>query len=109
MSQEIMEALAPYLAEIVAILVLFALSPVIAAFQRWTGIQIQARHRDALHSAIRTGVLVSIDKGLGGPALSAAVREYVALSVPDALTALGPTGDVLEALIASKVAEAARR
>ena len=105
MLQEILEALAPHILDALMALVFLALTAGAAAIRRWTGVQIEEKHLRSLHSAIRTGVVVSLDKGLSGAALSAAVREYINLSVPGALKALGPAGDVIETLIAAKIAE----
>jgi hypothetical protein len=67
-----------------------------------TGISIEARHREALHSALMTGVNSALGKVsdlIGGHAIdvrSTAVAEavtYVLQAVPDAVKALGLTPD----------------
>ena len=105
MWQEIFEAIAPHLFEMLMSLIFLAVTAAAAAIQRWTGVQVEEKHLRALHSAIRTGATVALDKGLSGDALSAAVRAYVSLSVPGAMKALAPSLDVLETLIQAKVAE----
>lgn len=78
------------------------------AKRKW-GIQIEAIDRDALHSAIATGVDLVIDKGMSHDQRIEAVKDYVAKSVPDALRKLAPPADVLTSLIVAKMAAAVRR
>lgn len=106
MLQEISEALAPYLIEAMMSLVALATGYAAVLLRRWTGIQIEERHRAALHSAIRTGVLAALDKGISGETLVGVVRDYIAVSVPDALRRLAPGDGVLATLIRAKVGEA---
>jgi hypothetical protein len=62
-----------------------AVVTVIAAFctlfSRWTGIQIDAKHKDALQSALSNGAKLLL---LPGGSLDDAI-DYVSRSVPDAL------------------------
>jgi len=86
-----------------------AISWAAAAFQRWTGMQIEARHREALHSAIMTGIGYA-RSGLtpGGSSLNVGsivdqARDYVLKSVPDALQYFGlKEGTMLYDMIAAK-------
>lgn len=53
---------------------------------RW-GMEIEARHRDALHSAIMSGVQAALQRGLTGTAAVNAALAHVYDSVPDAVAA----------------------
>lgn len=69
-----------------------ALIPILVAYladrvRRWTGIEIEARHREALQSALANGARVAIEKG----SLQHGV-DYVMQSVPDAIEALAVDG-----------------
>ncbi|MEL5879771.1 hypothetical protein [Cereibacter sphaeroides] len=73
-------------------------------FQRWTGVQIEARHREALHSAIMTAASLAVARGLTSDAATEFVSGYMRASVPEALERLAPSGDTLDALVKSKLA-----
>lgn len=78
----------------------------LVAHRRW-GIEIEARHREALHSALMSGIRAALAQGLtGGDAVSAAVG-YAVQSVPDAIVKLDPAADVLMSLARAKLREAA--
>ncbi len=74
-------------------------------FQRWTGTQIQARHREALHSAIMTAARLAVARSLAPDAATEFVSSYVRASVPDALKQLTPTTETMGALVRSKLLE----
>jgi hypothetical protein len=76
-------------------------------FQRWTGIQIEARHREALHSAIMTAARVAVARGLTREIAAEFVSSYVRASVPEAMKRLSPSVDTLDALVRSKLLEVA--
>lgn len=105
MFQEVLEAILPHLIEAFMALVTLATGYVVVLFKRWTGIQIEERRRQALHSAIRTGVLALMDRGLYGEQLIEGVKDYIRQSVPDTLAALVPGESVLATLIKSKIRE----
>jgi hypothetical protein len=75
------------------------------ASARW-GIEIEARHREALHSAIMSGIRAALTKGLSGQAAIDAAIVYANDSVPDALEALGPSFETITALAEAKLREA---
>jgi hypothetical protein len=86
------------------------------AFSRFTGITVEAKHREALHSAIMTGIgyaksgLTPGGTAQSGPAIVDQVKEYVVKSVPDALEHFGlRKGAMLHDMIASKIEELAER
>ena len=69
------------------------------------GIEIEARHREALHSAIMSGVRAALSRGLRGQDLVDAVMNHVARSTPDAIARLKPASGVLENIIEGKLRE----
>lgn len=71
---------------------------------RW-GIEIEARHREALHSAIMSGIRAALGSGVSGADAIEAAVTYATKSVPDAISALGPAPDVLKAIAAAKLRE----
>lgn len=88
-----------------------------ARLYSWTGINIEARHREALHSAIMTGVNAGLSKVvdlIGGRAIdvrSTAIAEalrYVGASVPDAIRFFGLSEDRLADMIAAKLSQIER-
>lgn len=78
--------------------------------ERWR-LDIEARHRDALHRALDTGVGLMIDTMQKHPAIAApdlavsTVLSYVERSVPDAIKRLGPTRAQLEDMARAKLQE----
>lgn len=82
MKELILTQLLPPLFDFIVIALLSAIS---AVFYRWTGIQIDAKHRDALQSALANGAKLLLQPG--GSADDAI--DYVLRSVPDALKRFG--------------------
>lgn len=75
------------------------------ATARW-GIEIEARHREALHSAILSGLQAALSRGRIGDAAIDDALVHVAQSVPDALAGLPQaTGGVLRSIAESKLRE----
>ncbi|GAB1361992.1 hypothetical protein MASR1M32_12280 [Rhodobacter sp.] len=87
-----------------AILGLLLIRATTYASTRW-GIEIEARHREALHSAIMSGIRAALSKGLTGQAAVDSALVYSAGSVPDALAALDPSASVLQQLAEAKLSE----
>ena len=69
------------LPELINYLLVLLLGAIFALFHRWTGIQIDAKHRDALQSALANGAKLLLQPG--GTIDDA--LNYVLQSVPDAL------------------------
>lgn len=93
---------------VIGMLLTFIVNRAAAAFTLSTGIQIEARHREALHQAIMTSVESSLKHGpeVGLDYLKANTLDYIQRSVPDALTALTPGDGVLDRLIERYAREA---
>lgn len=75
------------------------------AKQRW-GVEIDARHREALHSALMSGIRAALAQGLTGQAAVNAAVDHAARSVPDAIGRLAPTAQVITAIAEAKLREA---
>lgn len=78
------------------------------AQDRW-GIEIEATHRDALHSALMSGIRAALSRGLTGQAVVDAAVAHARGSVPDALAHLNPAAEVLANLAKSKLREAVEK
>jgi hypothetical protein len=83
------------------LLLTFIINRAAGVFTAATGIAVQARHREALHEAIKSGVESAI---LHGPQVAfeivkAQVIQHLRESVPDALKALTPGDGVIDRLI----------
>lgn len=74
-------------------------------------LDIEAKHRAALHSALNTGVGLAIDTMQKHPTIAApdmaigAVLDYVERSVPDAIRRLGPSRAQLEDMARAKLTQ----
>lgn len=105
MLDQILAALLPHLLEIAALALTALIGWAAQRFNAWTGIQIEARHRDALHLAIMTGIRRALDAGQSHDVAIDAAVEYAKKSVPDAIRALKPARDILGAIARSKLGE----
>lgn len=105
--QELYAAVLPALLQVIGL----ALSLLLAraanvARVRW-GLDIEAAHRDALHTALMSGVRMALERGLRGQTATDAAMAHARESVPDAIRALKPSEVVLQNLARAKMAEAA--
>lgn len=105
MFEELKEALAPHIVEVVMSLVTVLLGYATVLLKKWTGIQIEEKHRQALHSAIRTGVQMGLDKGLDRKMILGVAKDYAKTSVPDAIKWLVPGDGIMEAIALAKLRE----
>lgn len=99
-------ALLPTILTAIGAVLSYVLARAAAVAQARWGIEIEATHREALHSALMTGIQAALTRGMTGPAAVQAALDYVAHSVPDALAALDPSHDVLTSLATAKLAAA---
>ncbi|WP_147176011.1 hypothetical protein, partial [Cereibacter sphaeroides] len=104
---DLLTALTPSLLDLAGVILTALIGLATVRFQRWTGIQIEARHREALHSAIMTAARVAVARKLAPDAATQFVSSYVRNSVPDALQQLAPPADTLDVLVRSRLAQAA--
>lgn len=102
----ILSAVLPSLLDIAELAVAAVLVRIsLIAKERW-GIEIEARHREALHSALMSGVRAALASGLTGQAVVDAAIQHAARSVPQALERLGPTAEVITSIAEAKLREA---
>lgn len=108
---ELIDQLTPHIIEIVAAVIGLLAVRAFAYLKAKTGIEIQARHREAIHSALATGVSWAFAKASKNEVAAAASREeildlvvdYVKRSVPDAIGALKPSPEHLRDMAIAKV------
>jgi hypothetical protein len=74
------------------------------AKERW-GIEIEARHREALHSALMSGIRAALERGDDRHSAITSAIEHATSSVPDAIMALDPGPDVLSSIAKAKLRE----
>lgn len=75
------------------------------ARERW-GIEVEARHREALHSAIMSGIRQALSRGFSDRDAIGVALEYAGKSVPDAIHKLAPRPGVLRTIAEAKLNEA---
>lgn len=80
---DILDGFRPLLVDIATVVIAAAIAFAAQRFQSWTGIQVEARHREALQSALANGARVAIEGGSVADITRAVA--YVQKSVPDAL------------------------
>lgn len=102
-------AIAPSLLEISGVVVAGAIGWAATYAKRKWGLEIEAKHRDALHSAIMTGVQSALTKGLTGLSAQSYAIEYAKRSVDDAIKALKPGPAILSDLARAKLEQATRK
>lgn len=73
---------------------------------KW-GVDIEARHREALQSALLNGARLALDRQLTGKAAIDLVLTFIRASVPDAIGNLKATPEVLTDLARAKLEQAA--
>ena len=104
---DFMTAAAPGVVELIGL----ALTGIIGwaatrARAKW-GIEIEARHREALQSALLNGARLAMDRQLTGKAAIDLVLTFIRASVPDAIGNLKASPEVLTDLARAKLEQAA--
>lgn len=101
--------LRPYLLEAVSLLIGALLLWATKRLHDWTGISIEARHREALQSALTNGAALALAKLPKGGAIDvrsqpvAVAVQYVLESVPDAVGYFGLTPKRVTELLVPKL------
>lgn len=94
------DSLAPFIGAAVEGAIAAIIGWVALRIHKWTGVTLEARHREALHSAAVTGANLALSRlGVRASAVTAEVRSaaiaetysWITRSVPDALVYLGVT------------------
>lgn len=93
MKQLLIEALAPVVSAMLAIVIPALLAGLFTSIKKWTGVEVEARHREALQSALANAARL-----MAAGASRAAGIDYVKKSVPDALKVLNATDRIGELL-----------
>ena len=119
MIDHITDALQPVIVETLLALILAVVAALMRKLPAWMRVEIEAKHRAALHSALDTGVgyaLDAVEAALRanptiavGDAAVGQVLDYVNTSVPDAIKRLGPSQQHLQAMARAKINEALAR
>lgn len=107
----IQSVIQPILVELLLTLILAVLAWFLRLLPERFRVDIEAKHRAALHSAIDTGVGLLIDTMQKHPTIAApdmaigTVLDYVERSVPSAIRNLGPSRAHLEDMARAKLAQ----
>ncbi len=108
MLETLMGLLAPHFPELIGALITALIGFIAAQIKARTGSELDARARDALHSALTTGAMLALARygrkaGVNQEAMVAEAVSYAKASVPDAIKRLGPVGSVLADLAVAKI------
>ena len=103
MFTEIWEAVAPGVFEAAGTLLMLVLTWASMTLKAKWGIEIEARHREALHSAIMSGVARAMEGGLTREMAIEAAVAYARQSVPDAIRYLTAPDGILFDLARAKL------
>lgn len=105
--QTIINAAAPHLLELIGLAITAIIGwGVRQASKRW-GIEVEAKHREALHWALFTGAQLALERRLTGKAALDLILAYARRSVPDAIINLQPAPEVLTDLAKAKLEQVA--
>ena len=106
--QSIITAASPHILDLIGLALTGIIGWAAAAARRKWGIEIEARYREALHSALLTGAQLAMKNELTGKAAIDLVLRYIKQSVPDAIGSLKPSPDVLTDLAKAKIEQVAQ-
>lgn len=116
MIDTITDTLQPVIVEVLLTLALAGIGWLMRFLPERMRIEIEAKHRAALHSALETGVNYALDAVEAtlranpaiavGDATVGRVLDYVERSVPDAIRKLGPSRNILQDMARAKLTEA---
>lgn len=95
---ELLAMATPALLALTSIIIGFGITRGAAAIEMWTGIRIEENARDALHSAIISGVEAALAGDNPKDVVIQHAVAYAHNSVPDAIRQLVPGDGVLDAL-----------
>jgi hypothetical protein len=108
MLQTVLVAVQPHIVELVSVgVAIFVSNATVYAKRKWK-IDVEARHREALQSALTNGAMLALSRGYTGKIAADAVIDYVLDSVPDAVKNLKPTDKRLHDLALAKLKAASK-
>lgn len=105
--QTIISAAVPHILELLGLVLTGIIGWAAAAARRKWGIEIEARHREALQSALMNGARLALRHELTGKAAVDLILNYIRSSVPDAIGNLGASHEVLTDLAKAKLEQVA--
>ena len=106
---EFWAAVLPPVLSLISVVITVLIGMAATALKNRANITIEQAHRDALHSAIMTGVQAAMRRAGPADLPKVAITEtikYVHQSVPDAVKALRPSDRVLFDLVEAKLTQA---
>ncbi|WP_339113250.1 hypothetical protein [Thioclava sp. GXIMD2076] len=111
MSEAILSTVAPYIMQLIALIVTGIVAWVAAEAKKRFGVEIEAKHREALHSALMTGAQLALARL--GPmasqeALSQITLDYAKRSAPDAIDSFSLSEEFLREMAGAKLFSSAR-
>ncbi|MGR3593118.1 MAG: hypothetical protein ACU0B9_07385 [Limimaricola soesokkakensis] len=109
MIADILEALTPLLIDLFALLLTIVIGWLGVQANRYLGVQVEARHREALHKALMSGVMRAAELGWDRDAIADEALAYARQSVPDAIRALDAPDSVLRQLAEAKIRQLFKR
>lgn len=102
--EQIIDILAPHIVTLLSALIAAAIAYATKLLRDYTGVQIQKKLRDDLHSAAMTGIRKALQKGLGSDAAIVEATSWVQTKgAPDAVKAFQMSADDIAAVVASKL------
>ncbi|WP_312531350.1 hypothetical protein, partial [Paracoccus sp. (in: a-proteobacteria)] len=101
-------AVMPHILEVTSILLASLIGWAANTVRKKWGIDIEAKYRDALHSAMMTGARLALQRGLTGQEAINQILQHVQISVPDAVIGLDARTEVLGNLAKAKLQEIAK-
>lgn len=114
---QLLDPLRPLLTELVSVLVAALVGFLTVKLNKWLGLNIEARHREALHSALKNGALAGLSKVQAMTAdkkidvrseIVAQALIYASQAAPDAIKHFGITPQRLREMIEAKLPEVAK-
>lgn len=106
--QSIITAASPHILELLGVLLTGVIGWAAAAARKKWGIDIEARYREALHSALLTGAQLALKHELTGKEAVNLILRYVVSSVPDAIKGLGASHEIMTDLAKAKLEQVAQ-
>lgn len=104
----ILTAASPHIIDLLGLVLTGIIGWAAAAARKKWGVDIEARHREALQSALLTGAQLALKHELTGKAAVDLILRYVVSSVPDAIKGLGASHDVMTDLAKAKLEQVAQ-
>ncbi|MDE4272946.1 hypothetical protein PXK58_00950 [Phaeobacter gallaeciensis] len=104
---DILQQLQPALISVLGLVLTVLIGGASQVMKQRFGIEIEARHREALHSALMSGISAAIEDGPGAgkDVLIEKAVTYARESVPDAIAQLRPSETLLRRLVMGKLKE----